>query len=76
MILSALEHYSSSYSVTASPIRTLLIVLAVVIVLLVVTAIRHRCHAAGTANRLCRACGEPHPAHARFCRKCGTAIGQ
>jgi hypothetical protein len=69
-------HHSSSYTATHSPVRTLLIILAVLVVLLVVTALQHRRHAAATANRLCRACGESHPPHARFCRRCGTAMGQ
>ena len=55
----------------ASPVNTLWVVLAVAVVLLVVTALQHRRHAARTDNRLCRGCGEAHPSHARFCRRCG-----
>lgn len=76
MIQLEVIHHSSSYTVTDSPVRALLIVLAVVVVLLVVTALQHRRHAATTANCLCRACGESHPPHAHFCRRCGTAIGE
>jgi ribosomal protein L40E len=54
--------------------NTFWVIVAVVVVMLVVTALQHRRHAAETANRLCRACGEGHPPHARFCRRCGTAM--
>lgn len=59
--------YTSSFNV-------LWVVFSVVVVLLVLTALRHRRHAAATDTRLCRACGESHPPHARFCRKCGGAM--
>ena len=49
-------------------------VAAVAVLLLVVTAARHR-RAAGRADaRLCRTCGMPHPAFARFCRRCGRFL--
>ena len=68
--------YTETVSYTASGLNTLWVVLAVVVVLLVVTALQHRRHAAMTDARLCRACGESHPSHARFCRRCGSGIAQ
>ena len=50
-------------------------VVLVVTVLLVVTASQHRRHASETNPRVCRGCGTPHPPFARFCRRCGRAIG-
>jgi hypothetical protein len=47
---------------------------AVLVVLLIVTAARHRRHAGATEQRLCRACAQPHPPFARFCRRCGRAL--
>lgn len=66
--------YTEGYAYTASSFNTLWVVLAVVVVLLVVTALQHRRHAGGTENRLCRVCGETHPSHARFCRRCGKQV--
>ena len=47
---------------------------AVAVLLLVVTASRHRRHAGRADARLCRTCGMPHPAFARFCRRCGRFL--
>ena len=45
----------------------------VAVVLLAKTAAQHRRHAAATATRLCRGCGNVLPERANFCRRCGRA---
>lgn len=47
----------------------------VAVVLLAKTANQHRRHAAATDVRLCRGCGNTNFDHARFCRRCGRAVG-
>ena len=51
-------------------------VAVVVTILLIITAAQHRRHAGATERRLCRSCSLPHPPFARFCRRCGRAIGE
>jgi ribosomal protein L40E len=55
---------------------TFWVIVVVVMVLLVITASQHRRHAGETDQRLCRSCGTSHPAFARFCRRCGRALGE
>jgi ribosomal protein L40E len=51
------------------------ITVAIVLLLLIITAAQHRRHAGATDQRLCGACGTSHPPFARFCRRCGRALG-
>ena len=52
------------------------IIVAIVLVLLLITAMQHRHHAEQTGQRLCRSCGTAHPPFAKFCRRCGRAIAE
>ena len=56
--------------------NTFWLIVAVVLILLVITATQHRRHVEETEHRLCRSCGAAHPSFARFCRRCGRAICQ
>jgi hypothetical protein len=59
-----------------APVLSLGTVAALVVaVLLLYTAFQHRRHAGATDRRLCRSCSLPHPPFARFCRRCGRALG-
>ena len=51
-----------------------LLIVAVVVVALLVTASQNRRHTADTQPRLCRACGLSHPPFAAYCRRCGGKL--
>jgi hypothetical protein len=48
--------------------------LGLLTVVIYAAGLRHRRHAAATDLRLCRGCATPHPAIARFCRRCGRPL--
>ena len=52
------------------------ITVAIVLLLLLLTAAQNRRRAEQTDPRQCRSCGTSHPPFARFCRRCGRAIGE
>jgi hypothetical protein len=52
------------------------ITVAIVLLLLLITAVQHRRQIDETVQRPCRSCGTAHPPFARFCRRCGRAIGE
>ena len=47
----------------------------VAVLLLAKTASHHRRHAAATDLRLCPGCGNTNSEVARYCRRCGRAVG-
>jgi predicted amidophosphoribosyltransferase len=50
------------------------LVAAVLLFLLITTAAQHRRHSAQTQTRICPGCGQSHPGHAAFCRRCGRKL--
>ncbi|HSV12675.1 MAG TPA: zinc-ribbon domain-containing protein [Tepidisphaeraceae bacterium] len=52
----------------------LFIALAIIFRIVAGTARNHRRHALQTDARICRSCGQSHPAFAQFCRRCGTRL--
>jgi hypothetical protein len=50
------------------------VILVTVVLVLIMTSRHHRHEAARTDQRPCAACGEGHPAHASFCRRCGARL--
>jgi len=52
----------------------LIIVFAVVVILLFLTASRSRRNLPFLEQRQCPSCGAGHPAFARFCRRCGQRL--
>jgi hypothetical protein len=52
----------------------LFVALSIVYRVVVGTARGHRRHAMSTDVRLCRSCGQSHPAFAQFCKRCGSKL--
>jgi ribosomal protein L40E len=52
----------------------LFVALTIVYRVVASTARNHRRHALDTDARICRACGQSHPAFAQFCKRCGAKL--
>ena len=52
----------------------LIVAMVIVYRIVAATARNHRRHAMGTDARICRACGQSHPAFAQFCKRCGAKL--
>lgn len=54
--------------------ETFVIIVTVALIFVFVTIASGRRHATRGGQRLCAACGAPHPPFARFCRRCGQRL--
>lgn len=62
-------------STTVSGLSLLVILLvAVAVLLLVITAMQSRRHTRLTNSKLCPGCGTTHPGFADYCRTCGRKL--
>jgi ribosomal protein L40E len=50
------------------------IAVAIIVRVVASTARNHRRHALDTDVRICRSCGQSHPAFAQFCKRCGAKL--
>lgn len=57
-----------------TPQALFLVLLAIGLILLLITAYQHRRHARRTDVRTCAGCGTGNPGFAEYCRHCGRKV--
>lgn len=55
--------------------ETFVVIVAVALIFVIGTVASNRRAAARANQKMCAACGAPHPGFARFCRRCGQKLG-
>lgn len=60
--------------IVSTPVGFVVVTIAVIALLLFITAVQNRRHLARTERKQCRNCGGLFPADAKFCGRCGKAF--